>query len=428
MKRIFLITLLLVALTLNLTGCANNVNTFAKYVREGNYAEAIALYQDALMDNSESHIACQEMVQTFLDETLTAYAQGELSRLDAEEVMHTMEMLEDYLYLVDGLEEGYTLFSDLRNSKNDFLQAEQYRQSGELEQALEAYSCVLPEDTENFSTARENMEALQNQMTKSFRDAIIQAYERKDYPAVFQAYRDAEGSRYGTITEDLTEIREAAAMEYLLLAAGQAEQAFGGSAKDYNAAMDVLRNARAAVCEETDLLSELEALSEEYQAYIPVSLSELQPVQRSYYVELGTSSSGTYTDINSNSYDKNSVISATGSYSDRAETDEEGAVVYNLNFAYSTFTATIYRPYVFLAYDGEVNPGRACVKIYGDGVLLYEFLDPGKTWDTFPIEVDVSGVRNLTIVIRGCWRRASTLLGYDGWQPGICLAEGVLQK
>lgn len=424
MKRFFMISLILAALVLNLAGCRNNLDTFAKYVHEGNYSEAITLYQEKLMDDSESYAACQEMVQTYLEESLTAYAQGDMSRLEAEEVLHTMEMLEDYLYLVDGLEEGYTLYSDLRRSKNDFHEAEQYCENGELERALEAYSCVLPEDTENFSAARENMEALQQQMEESFRDAIIQAYESGDYPGVFQAYRDAERSPYGIITEELTEIREAAAAAYLNLAEAQAEQAFGGSARDYNAAMESLRIARAAVGEEPELLSALEAMAEEYKAYIPVKLFEMKPVQQQYTMSVGTYHSDIYTDISGNTYSEKSVIYPL----DWAETDDKGNVVYNLNYAFSTFTATIYRPYGYLSYPDEILPDRAAVRIYGDDVLLYEFMDPGPAWEPFPIEVDVSGVRNLKIVVRGVWNRTTALIAPADLQPRICLAEGVLQK
>lgn len=424
MKRVFLITLTLTALILNLAGCGNHTEAFEQFVRDGNYTEAITLYQEKLMDDSESYAVCQEMIQTYLEEALTAYAQGDLSRIEMEEVLHTMEMLEDYLYLVDGLEESHTLYSDLRKSKSDFRKAEQYRESGELEKALEAYSSVLPEDTENYSAARENMEALQRQMEESHRNAIIQAYENKDYPAVFQAYRDAERSPYDVITEDLTEIREAAVTEYLLLAEKQAKEAFGGSAKDYNAAMESLRVARAAVGEESDLLSQLEAMAEEYKAYIPVKLFELKPIQQQYTVAVGTYHSDIYTDISGNTYAEKSVIYPT----DWAETNDKGSVIYNLNYAFSTFTASIYRPYGYLSYPDEILPSRGAVRIYGDDVLLYEFLDPGTTWEPFSIEVDVSGVRNLKIVVRGVWNRTTALIAPADLQPRICLAEGVLQK
>lgn len=430
MRKIFWTILTLTALVLNLTGCANHTETFAELVREGNYADAITLFQEQIMDDTEDYDSCRQMVESYLEETLTAYAQGDLSRLEAEEVLNIMQMLEDYLYLVDGLEESYTRFSDLRESKADFHQAEQHQASGDLEQALEAYSCVLPEDTENFSAARENMEALQQQIVESCRNAIIQFYESKDYPAVFQAYRSAEQNRYMTMTEELVEIYEAAVMEYLVSAAEQAEQAFGGDAKDYQAAMEVLLRAKAAVSEEPDLLAELEAMAEAYKAYIPVNLSAMRPVQQRSYVNVGTYHSDIYTDIGGNTYNQDSVISPTGTmaYDGVAKSDADGCVIYNLNYAYSTFTATIYRPYGLLSYEGEHLPNKSTVRIYGDDVLLYEFMDPGELWDAFSVEVDVSGVRNLKIVVRGSWNSATALLAPADWQPRICLAEGVLQK
>lgn len=196
MKRFLLMILILAALALNLTGCADNAETFAKYVREGNYADAITLFQEKIMDDTQDYESCRQMLESYLDETIAAYAQGDLSRLKAEEVLNTMEMLEDYLYLVGGLEEGYTRFSDLRESKSDFHQAERYREEGQLERALEAYSEVLPEDVQFFSTARENAESLRQQMADSCHAAVVDAYERRDYPAFFRAYREAERSPY----------------------------------------------------------------------------------------------------------------------------------------------------------------------------------------------------------------------------------------
>lgn len=430
MKRYILLVLILTALALNLTGCANDIETFESYVRQGNYAEAIPLYQEKLMDDLKDSLACRELVETYLTESLEAYRQGELTQSSFDAVLETMYKLEDHLYLVDNLEEITTQYRDVKDSKTAYRRAEALRNEGRLEDAVEAYSTVLPEDGENFSTARENMEQLLKQMEDEARNAIVQAYESKDYPAVFQACRQAEQNRYITTTAELTEIREAARMEYLYMVENQAQEAFRGEEKDYNAALEILRAAKAAAGDEPAVQTELDVLVEHYNGYIPVSLAGMKPVQKTYYVDVGTYESEVYTDINGNTHDKDSVISATGTYSytGRAETDEESSVVYNLNFAYSTFRAAIYRPYVFLSYTGELTPGRCVVKIYGDDILLYEFFDPCDSWDVIPLEVDVSGVRNLRIVIRGCWNSATGLLAPPDWTPGICLADGVLQK
>lgn len=432
MKRNLIATLILAILALNLTGCANHTKTFEKYIRNGNYADAITLYQDKLMDNSNNYITCQELVHAYLAESLSGYSQGNLSQREMEAVLHTMEKLEDHLYLVDDLEDGYTTYAELTHSKSDFRKAVESQKSGQLEDALDYFSDVIPEDTENYTKARKNMEELKKQILRESRDAIILAYESKDYPAVFLAYREAEQNPCITVTEDLTEIYEAASLEYLQAIKAQAQQAFNGAARDYNAALEVLRNAKAATSEEAGLLAELEALAETYQAYIPVNLTELDRLQKTSYVDVGSSDSDVYTDINRNSHDKKGVISPTGAWhNDKAESDDEACVTYNLNLDYSTFTATIYRPYVFLTYTGEVPEGRCRVKIYGDDALLYEFSDPGDSgapWDIIPVNVNVSGVRKLKIVIYGCWNSAGSYTDFPSWNPGICLADCVLQK
>ncbi len=98
-------------------------------------------------------------------------------------------------------------------------------------------------------------------------------------------------------------------------------------------------------------------------------------------------------------------------------------ILYNLNYNYSSFRGTLYRPHHSLSCAQEWRqPGY--ILIYGDDVLLYESpkvtLD---TYDTAEIDIDVHGVRNLKIEFKGgVW--------YDGnWaEAKICLAECVLQK
>lgn len=430
MKRILFAALALTVLILNLTGCANHVETFEQYIREGNYADAITLYQEKVVGNEKDPAACRAMVESYLEEMLSAYSQGTITQEEFETVLTVMEKLEDHLYLVDNLEECDTVYHDVANSKADFRRAEQLQHSGQLEDALEAFSDVLPEDTENFSQARTNMESLRQQIQQAARDALVGAYERKDYPAVFLAYREALQNRHVELTAEMEEVYEAASMEYMLSVSAQAEEAFAAEKKDYNAALEVLRVARAAVTEEPDLLAELDALGEFYKSYVPVNMADMRPVQTMHYVNVGTYKSSISNDINGNSHDERGVISPTGTmaYDGRAKSDDDAYVTYNLNFAYSTFTGTIYRPYAFLSYTGEVTPGRCVVKLYGDDALLYEFSDPGDTWDVIPIEVDVSGVRNLKIVIRGCWNSTTALLAPPEWVPAICLGECTLQK
>lgn len=432
MKKIFLTVLTLTLLVLNLTGCANDVETFETYIRKGNYTDAIRLYQDKLTDNQQDSQTCREMVETYLADSLNRYRTGELPQSEFDAIMDTMTKLEDYLYLVDNLEEVYVEYRDVRQSKADFRKAESLRNEGRLDAAWEAYSAVLPEDTENFSDARKNMEDLVTKMQDDARNSLLQAYEQKDYPAVFLAYRNAEQNRYVTVTEEMTDIRDAASMEFLHGAELEAQQAFGGAAKDYNAALESLRKAKADVSEEPALLAELEAMAETYKAYIPVELIKLDPLNKASFVKVGTSDSDVYTDINGSTHDRNSVISATGAWhNDRAESDKDASVSYNLNYGYSTLTGVIYRPYVFLTYTGDIPAGRCRVKIYGDGALLYEYSDPGDTgtpWDVIPVEVDVSGVRKLTVVIYGCWDAADSYLDLPEWNPGICLADCILQK
>lgn len=93
-----------------------------------------------------------------------------------------------------------------------------------------------------------------------------------------------------------------------------------------------------------------------------------------------------------------------------------------------TLTGTIYRPYSSLSFTGEWNNGPT-VKIYGDDVLLYEAPRiTGTTYDPINFEIDVTGVRNLKIVMRGTWRESTGWIGLYNYNPAACMAEVTLQK
>ena len=127
---------------------------------------------------------------------------------------------------------------------------------------------------------------------------------------------------------------------------------------------------------------------------------------------------------------RNSIICPSGGSlnTQYASNDDEAAVSYDLKHNYSTLSGLIYRPYSSLSCDFEWTP--ATVKIYGDDILLYE--SPSitqETYDTIEFTVDVTGVRNLKIVMRGVWGRETPgWVGLVDYYPKACLTNLMLQK
>ena len=98
-----------------------------------------------------------------------------------------------------------------------------------------------------------------------------------------------------------------------------------------------------------------------------------------------------------------------------------------LNYQYSTFTGTIFRPYGTLSVE-DWNGKYGQVKIYGDSVLLYDSGDiDDSIWEPIHVALNISGIRELKIMISGRWEENITYASHPK-HPIVCTADLMLQK
>ena len=97
----------------------------------------------------------------------------------------------------------------------------------------------------------------------------------------------------------------------------------------------------------------------------------------------------------------------------------EDSISFYLNEEYDILTGSIYLPYVTL--ECEFNwTSAAYFEIYGDGHLLYTSPNvTQKTVGTIDFSVEVSGVRELTFVIKGWWQKDQ----FSEHNPKLCIAN-----
>lgn len=107
------------------------------------------------------------------------------------------------------------------------------------------------------------------------------------------------------------------------------------------------------------------------------------------------------------------------------ETNEEDAsICYPLNCKYKQLTGTIFIPVGTLECNVPWGPFPD-VKIYGDGALLYESSEiDSKVHDSVDLRVNVTGVRELKIVIEGVWWDSIE----SEYNPIVCLGNMILSK
>ena len=210
---------------------------------------------------------------------------------------------------------------------------------------------------------------------------------------------------------------------YIENAVAEAQQIYDEN-RDYEAAASYLRNVIGVVGENETLRSEIE----KYASYAPVLLTSLDPIQKGKWLSIGTDIKKVYTDVSNNVYDSQTVIAPKRS-SYRDKTEDDSYVSYYLNSEYTTLTGVLYRPYDSLSCT-SVWQKTPVIKIYGDGILLYEA--PGidqNTFDPISLNVNVTGVRELKIVNFGVWNgNDSGNIYFESYHPMVCLAEMYLNK
>uniref|UniRef100_I5AXD3 Glycosyl hydrolase family 98 putative carbohydrate-binding module domain-containing protein n=1 Tax=Eubacterium cellulosolvens (strain ATCC 43171 / JCM 9499 / 6) TaxID=633697 RepID=I5AXD3_EUBC6 len=259
------------------------------------------------------------------------------------------------------------------------------------------------------------------------------SYKSKEYKNIFKTYQAAVNIEGENVPDKINDAYKASITEYLKDVDSRAEEAFGES-KDYEAAMQVYKD-ELADTEELgidEIKSHLEEKKESYSDYIPINLTTLEYTQKTEYLDVGNdNNSDNNKDVNGKSYNNESIIMPTGGWlaGERASTEDEAYVMYNLNYQYSTLTGVLYRPYTSLS-DTHEWKKPTVVKIYGDNQLLYEGPNiTNETYDTYDISVDVSGVRNLKIVMMGTWvSEDSGWIGIYDYHPKVCMGEVKLQK
>lgn len=474
MKRIFFILAVIIVIIFTIIGCTNPASSFENAVSNGNYEEAIEIYQDKLAGNSTSENEAIAYLESYLDYGWSNYVTGNLTEQGFFNRYTTLKNINDALHVMDDLDSLYQTYLAVKASKEAFTNAISYSRDGDYRSAIEALSYVVPEDTEHYEAAQSklanaisdyqesvidstvqladagrfdeaigcveeaitvigNTEALDNSLrelhTERYSNEMDTAYTAGDYASVIETYASAKSNPYVILSSTMTSMYSSCVTNFLDSIRANAEEAFGAD-KNYGAAIQIIQAASITVLDDAEVTAALDEMIAEYQEYIPVALAALEYTQKGYYLEVGNAYTSSAKDVNSTVYDASTVICPWAGHlkGDVASDENDGYVLYNLNMEYSTMSGVIYRPYSSLSCETEwVNP--TTVKIYGDDVLLYEA--PNFTLDTYdPVEfqISVAGVRNLKIVMLGVWGESNGWVGMYSRYPKVCMAETMLQK
>lgn len=447
-----------------LSGCSG-VSVVMKSVKDGDADEANRLFREKIAGNSDKEFDLEDSLQAYIENLYEDLNSGKVSAADAQATLTTIYTLEmshssytqKILSKLDALTQSKRSYDDAM----DAIAAENY---------LAAYQFlenVIAADT-NYETARTKQAEIINDGMRSLNREIDDAMAKKDFQKAIDLVNDAielwgnneflagmldyipeqwmqssidqaeqlrQEERYAEAREKAVEGFEASGLEaypdevtaelqkidteWLDSVAKKAENAFGSN-KDYEAAIRVLQG--------SGLYGDnVDALIAQYQTYAPILLKEFTPTRESDYMRVGAPNQEDHTDVNGNVYDKAAVIRPRNrTIVDVAQSESDSYIVYYLFGEYCSFDAILYRTYASLSIPDEEWPQWTTAKIYGDDVLLYEGpqITP-KTYEQYNIHIDITGVRELKIVLLGVAAEDGM---YSTKYPLLAIADATIQK
>ena len=435
-----ILALLITVICIITSGCATENRVIALIEKE-DYAKAQEVYSATIGGSYEKKLELEHSIGAYIADMIDKYNNGKVSYDEARESIFRIEAsgLYDY-FLVNDAYMSLQTFYQSKEAKTEFLnaaiaQAEDAFDDTDYFRGYEnAISCLSDAGSTliNINPYMDDA-ALQliydkrAELTNEFTEAAIA--EAKDifsngenYEGAISLLTDAYNYTYGDDAMLYTELCKYTDA-YIENAVAEAQQIYDEN-RDYEAAVSYLRNVIGVVGENETLRSEIE----KYASYAPVLLTSLDPIQKGKWLSIGTDIKKVYTDVSNNVYDSQTVIAPKRS-SYRDKTEDDSYVSYYLNSEYTTLTGVLYRPYDSLSCT-SVWQKAPVIKIYGDGILLYEA--PGidqNTFDPISLSINVTGVRELKIVNFGVWNgNDSGNIYFASYHPMVCLAEMYLNK
>lgn len=444
---------------LSFTACSNAVDDVLSAIDSGEYNSADKIYNSEIKGNEKKEEKTETELRKRLEEACENYNRGDISYEKADGIIESIE--KSKILTPKETNDKRKLLSSLKKSKDSYNIGKSSYDAADYQDAYISFGGVIDEDLNYDSSVelRANAEKLwyeglmsdvnkmlenknyqeaYDKMTEAKKafgdkeefnqnyenikamlvDAVIEDAEKlaveNDYMGALDILKDALddiGDCENKIVEKRKELTDRQ-YEYVLTSA---VDAFGND-KDYQAAIRVLQTSGLTGEKIDDEIRK-------YQEYIPVSLTSMEYIQKGSNVVVGTNFVDYVTDVNEVTYNGESVIYLNTSLSWGLEEDNS-YIVYYLNGKYSTLTGILYRPYGTLKSIYEWNESTV-VKIYGDGVLLYEAPNITKsTYDPMNFSIDITGVRELKIIIMGYWTNNNSY----GYQSKLCLADLMVQK
>lgn len=421
-----------VAMTfVGLTGCRTQVKDVMKPLKDGNYEEAVSIFNEANWKDKEKNKFINE-IKDYMSQLVSDYASGSITYEEVIEVMGTIADMQ-----IEEIEEDFATssgaISALRTSKIAYEDAMEMFEAGNYIGAISNFEEVIEKDVNHEDAQKKIPEAKELQYEKIKKDMLkiaeqfisagdyisaidkIKEFKRAnakddaDLDKIYRKYVEdyvteitnkvnsyiknkmyltalntANSAKNEINNEALSEVYLKAETEYVRMITEKVEGLV--KEKDYLKAIEVLTEAEENVkCEKfTELMKKIE---EEKPTY----LSDLKFQNSSRFELIDTGEE--IKDSIGNCYKPNGNLFEISNYINSWTGEIPGYVEYYLGYSYNNL-------HFNLAVDDTSGDVSTVLNVYGDGVVLHSINIDRKTVPT-QIDIDISKVEYLTIKLEG---------------------------
>ncbi len=373
------------------------IEMFADHVLKDQYAEAIDFYNKEISGNSQLETEAASCLQQYLTEIEANAFAGKYDDTQARTKENTVEKV--YLSTnckPDRYEELKAGIQDAFASKVAYKSGVSLLEAGNYADAIAEFSKVSPRDSD-YTTALEK----KAQATETFKSQILK--KAKDYQSGQDFVKAIEILKNGAsvLPEDVDIRAEITTCEktHIQSIVAEAESVFTEYTK-YEDALKLIQSGLQYYSDSQTLLDKREY----YQSYVPMNLYDMDAVK---------GEAATY-EVDKDTYNNEHKKSFYVGYGEWSIWSGETNITFDLKGQYNRFTATVY------GRSTKNESDTYGVILYGDGKVLYENTDIRDNERPFQIEADVTGVSDLTVVMRRVEGGVIT--------RGIGLTDMILQK
>jgi len=345
------------------------VSAFASFIEKGEYSNAINQYYDAIQGNYTLESEAEEYLDIYYNSIVTGVYNNALDEATAKTKKATADKVLDGTNInIDRYTLGY-LVDEALASKVAFNSGNTFFASNNYKDAIANYKNVSERDAD-YQTAQQKLsEAKTAFRTVAITEADKLANEKKYIEAVSRI------SEAVTVIPDDSELLtklNVYSKNYVNDMIEQADTAFANNL-DYDTALKIIKQAQQHFIDDVDL----KAKEEYYTIFVPVSIYKLKPYTG------GLPVFSNMKDTMGNTYEKSF-----------RNNSESGGATYDIGKKYNLLKGTAAISDSSRGYQTNY-PGY--IKIYGDGKLLYSYIDFTSSVKPFEISVDITGVTDLKI-------------------------------